>query len=167
MLTFFDLVLVLVVFGFTLGGFWFGLIRTLGALIGAILGVIVAGIFTNSIANSFFANASNSVYIVTFFVLFGLTQKIVHIIVVLLDKIFKIVSIIPFLKSINRLAGALLGFIEGSLIVGLAVYLLGRFPIEFVEQMLLQAHYAPFFLAFGKMIAPLLPEMIRNIPSIL
>lgn len=167
MMTLFDLILILIVFAFTLGGFWFGLIRTLGALIGVILGAIVAGFFTTTVVDYFFTDPGNGVYILSFFILFGLTQKIVHIAVVILDKFFKVVSIIPFLKSINRLAGALLGFIEGSLVVGLALYLLARFPVNFIQQMLLDAQYASFFLAFGKIIAPLLPEMIRMLPHII
>ena len=41
-MTILDLILIIILFFFTFSGFWFGLIHTLGALIGTIAGVLVA-----------------------------------------------------------------------------------------------------------------------------
>jgi uncharacterized membrane protein required for colicin V production len=87
----------------------------------------------------------------------------------LLDKAFGIIAIVPFLKTINRLAGALLGFVEGGLVVGLSLYVVARYVPEgvWMAAKLHESQLAPFLLKFAGIIIPLLPEVMRRLQSIL
>jgi hypothetical protein len=48
----------------------------------------------------------------------------------LADGVFKIISILPFLKSINALLGGILGLVEGVVILGGIIYLIVTFKLD-------------------------------------
>lgn len=169
-MTFFDLILVLLVFAFVLAGLWFGFIHTLGALIGTIFGVLVAGKYYDSWATAtqgiFFGNL-NLARVVMFFVLMILVNRLIGIIFWIVDRLFKIVSVIPFLKTFNRLFGGALGFLEGVVVVGGSLYIAARYPIgESFANILGHSSVGLWLIkAFG-LFAPLLPDIIHNLKSI-
>ncbi|MBI4276405.1 CvpA family protein, partial [Candidatus Uhrbacteria bacterium] len=126
----FDLILAIVVFGFVLSGFWFGVIHALGAVVGLVLGAYVAGQWYEGWAQALawlFYGHDNVARIVIFMAIFTLVNRLVGLVFYILERIFKIISVVPFLKTINRLAGAALGFIEGVVVVGAALYLTSKY----------------------------------------
>ncbi len=126
-MTIFDFILLFIWAGFLFYGFFFGFIRTLGSLLGVIVGAWLASLFYLDFFNLIdpvFFGLDNVGKVISFLIVFIIITKIVSILVVIADKTFDIISIIPFLKTINRLLGAVLGFVEGVVVLGLIIYVL-------------------------------------------
>ncbi len=166
-----DLIFLITLGGFTLFGLWFGLIHTLGALVGTILGAIVAGNYYEPVAEwsgFLFGDHENLARLVCFLLIFIIVNRLVGFIFHLLDKAFNIITKLPFLNAINRLAGAVLGFMEGILIIGMFVYIASRFPlIEWFNTALVTSKIAPWSLGAAKILVPLLPEFLDKLKSFL
>ena len=154
-------------FFFVFSGFWFGLIHSLGALVGTVAGVLVAGHNFEQGAQFFaFLGNENLAKVVAFVAIFILASRLVGIVFAVINKIFKLIAIIPFLKTFNRLGGALLGFLEGSIILGLILIFIGKFPFsDFIVPAINGSEIAQWLLRFGALLAPLLPEAVELIKS--
>lgn len=170
-MTFFDLILVLGVFFFVLTGLWFGLIHTAGALVGMIISVLVAGRYYDSwghaVSGVFFGN-ENLAKVIMFLVLMILVNRLIGIVFWIIERIFKVVSVIPFLKTFNSLLGGALGFLEGIVVVGGTLYIAARYPVSAVFGQVLAASQVGIWLlhAFG-LFAPLLPQAVRTLQSVI
>lgn len=170
-MTFFDLILVLSVFAFVLAGLWFGLIHALGALVGMVLSVLVAGRYYDEwaqAAGGLFMGNLNLARVVMFLVLLVLVNRLIGLVFWLIERIFKVVAVIPFLKTFNALLGGLLGFVEGVLVVGGALYIAARYPVSASFSGILAASRVGAWLlhAFG-LFAPLLPKALRQLQSVI
>ncbi len=163
-MTFLDLILLLGVFTFVIFGLWWGFIHAVGALVGNIFGVLVAGHYVA--AGTF--GTSGWARVIAFIVIMVLVNRVIGIVFWVIEKIFKIVAIIPFLTTFNRLLGGLLGFIEGTIIVGGALYIAARYPIGggFAEALAASQVGLWLLKAFG-LFAPLLPDVIQKLKSVI
>jgi hypothetical protein len=72
-------------------------------------------------------------------------------------------SVIPFLKTINRLTGAALGFIEGGLALGLILLYISETSHS---GWLADSQVAPFLIKFTKAVLPLLPGLLNKIKGL-
>lgn len=170
-LTVFDFVLILVLLGFVWRGFLCGVIHIIGSIFGTIIGIWLGGLHYEKLAGLaspvFFGN-SNLAKVVCFLIIFFVASKIVSFIFYLLDRIFKFISLLPFLKSINRLLGAAAGFLEGMIVLSLIFYFYSKYPFfDFLNKLIVKSQIIPYFLQFAKILLPLLPEVIRKIETIL
>lgn len=165
-----DIILLIILGGFVLFGLWFGLIHTLGALLGTVVGALIAGHYYLPFADwlgNFFGH-TNTVKIISFIIIFVIANRLIGLIFYIIDKIFKIFSILPFLKTINRLAGAILGFLEGILIIGVSLYVASRYPLgDWFNNALTNSSVAHWLITVAKIITPLLPEVIRQLKSVI
>jgi uncharacterized membrane protein required for colicin V production len=165
-----DLTLLILLGGFVLAGLWFGVIHMIGALVGIVLGAFAAGHFYIPVADwmaPWLGDNENLARLLAFFGIFILTARLIGFAFHIIEKIFKIIAIIPFLKTFNRLLGAILGLIEGTLVLGLLVYFAGRFPFSSAfEEALVASTLAQALNLIGAILAPLLPEAIRALRSI-
>ena len=163
----FDIVLLIILSGFIFYGLFFGLIRTLGSLIGMVGGLWFTFIFYLTVfdwvKNLFFGHELAG-KIITFFILFTLINRLVGFIFALLDRTFDLISIIPFLKTINRLSGACLGFIEGGLVLGLALVFISQTAFS---GWLNNSQVAPFLISYTKAILLLLPGLLNRIKEVI
>ena len=168
-LTIFDLILLIVLFLFIAFGFTLGLIETIGALVGVVLGAWVAGLYYQSVGDwlaPFVLGNVNAANIVAFILVFTLINRLTGLVFHLLDKIFHIISLIPFTKSLNRLLGAIFGIIEGVLVLGLILYFVSRFEISaWFTGVLTGSKMAIWLVKVAAILAPLLPEIIRQLKS--
>lgn len=161
-----DFLLLLVLAGFTWFGFWFGLIHAAGGLVGTVAGAWLSGHFYDKLAapfESLFGYQGPWLKVVAFLGLFILVNRLVGFAFYLLDKTFSFLIRMPFLKTIDRLAGAVLGLVEGALVIGLTLYLVGQylqFPVV-VEDAIATSRVAFGLTAFASILIPLLPEAIR------
>lgn len=166
-----DIIFLIAIGGFTLFGLWFGLIHTLGSLVGTILGAIIAGNYYEPVAERadfIFGDHDNLARLVCFLIIFIIVNRLVGFIFHLIGKVFDLITKLPFLNAINRLAGAILGFLEGVLVVGMFVYMAARYPlIEWFNTALVTSQIAPWALKIGKILVPLLPEFIKQLQSYL
>ncbi len=162
-----DIVLLIILSGFIFYGLFFGLIRTLGSLIGWVVGLWLTILFYltafDYVKNLFFGHELAG-KIVVFLVLFTLINRLIGFVFALIDRTFDLLSVIPFLKTINRLAGAALGFIEGGLVLGLALLIISESAFG---GWLAASKVAPFLTSFAKAITPLLPGLLEKVKGMI
>ena len=164
-----DTTLLILLGGFVLAGFWFGIIHMIGSMLGVILGTVIAGQYYDGLAAwmAGFLNINpNLLSIVAFMLLFSLTVRIVGLLINLVDKAISIIAFIPFLKLFDRLLGALLGLLEGALALGIAVHFAGKFPFsgELIT-MLQESVVAKGLSLVGGLLIPLLPKAWQAMQS--
>jgi len=162
--TILDLLGLMVLAIFIASGFFMGLIEVIGSLAGLVLGTWVAGVFYRDfggwMGNALFGS-ENVGYVVAFIIIFIIVSKLIGIVFYILSKILKIGMIIPFMKSINRFGGAVLGAIEGVFVVGLVLLFVAQFPFSFwLDGQLASSKIVIWFMAAAKILTPLLPKLI-------
>lgn len=166
-MSFFDLILLLLLFGFVWFGFWNGLIRTLGGIIGLVLAVFVAGQWYEVVALKllpFLSDNLSLARLLSFILVFIVTQFIIISLLKVINKIFSL----PILNILNRLTGAFFGLIEGGLILGLGLYFSTKLTlIPSWEELLNSSNIAPTLISFGKILQPLLPQVLKQIQSLI
>jgi len=168
----FDTILLIAWAGFVFYGLFFGLIRLIGNFIGMIIGVFLASRFYIDFYNSFsglFGSYAGLGKISSFLILYGAISKLVSFGFAILEKIFNLLTIIPFLKSFNRLGGAILGFLLGGIVLGLLLYLGTKHFIlnSLLGASLVDSKITPILLYFAKLVEPLLPEAIKAMKSLI
>jgi membrane protein required for colicin V production len=166
-----DIVLLAIVGIFVLFGFYFGLIHTAGSLLGTFIGIGVAVYALDPIYGKIgflFGSLGEGVAKVIIFILaFLIISRIVGVIFWALDKFYNLFSFIPFTKSINKLLGALFGFIEGVVIVGVAVYFASLYlPAGEFKEMLELSMMGEYLINTLGVILAFLPEWMNPIIEI-
>lgn len=164
----FDIILIIILAGFVFYGFFFGFIRVLGMLAGVVAGTWVAAHYYNnlfSLVSTWWPGNPQIGKAVCFVICFSLVTHIIGWLFALFDQAFKVAAIIPFLKTINRLLGAVFGLVEGVLLFGLIFYITGRYIPEqlMFGQWLEHSHLANLFINFSKVLAPFLPEIYKQV----
>jgi membrane protein required for colicin V production len=167
-----DIILLLILAGFVFYGLFFGLLKTVGSLAGVVVGAWGAG----QLYLKVFDWAKNLAFghddwgkVISFIICFTVINRLVGLLFALLDRTFNLISIIPFLKTINRLGGALLGFVEGGLVLGLMLYVIGRYPLAagLINPFLAKSQLVPFLLQFTGVLKPLLPQLLQQLKSVI
>jgi uncharacterized membrane protein required for colicin V production len=153
-----DVVLIVLLSGFIFYGLFFGLIRTVGAYLPV-----------SELIEPIFFNYNNLGKVLVFLVLFTLINRLVGFGFYLLEKIFNVISIIPFLKTINRLGGAVLGFLTGGLSIGLLLFVVSRYTLldSILGRWLVDSKLAPMFLKMNDFLLPLLPVVLKKLQAII
>jgi uncharacterized membrane protein required for colicin V production len=106
--------------------------------------------------------------IFAFIFIFIIVNRLIGFAFYILDRIFRFLSIIPFLKTINRILGAVLGFFEGILVIGLSLFMVSRFPVsEWFTSVLQASKLAPWFLKTSSILQWMLPELLRQLQSVI
>lgn len=155
-----------------MSGLFKGIIRMLGHFVGLIVGAFVASHFyllLYSWGEHLVNGRENFGKVLAFIILFVVATRLTDWLFVLVEKLFKLVAIIPGSKYINNLLGAALGFLEGSLILGLLIYVISRYSFvgNFFGDQLSLSVIAPFLLKIVKIILPILPEALKALQSII
>lgn len=167
----FDVILALVIFGFTLFGFWFGLVQTLGSTVGTIFGVYFASRWYIAPANwvaDLTGWETNFTRVAAFIILFIIINRLIGFIFYLLDRTFGIVLRFPFIKSLSRLLGAALGLFEGIIVLGIFFYFISRFPLSAQYMSLItESQVVPIVTRVGAILWPLVPEAVRQLSNAL
>lgn len=159
-----DFVLLLIVLGFVLFGFWFGLIHTLGALVGTVAGVFLAGRWYDDAAiwaQGAFAGSLNVWKVIIFILLFILINRLIGLLFYVLEKIFNVITALPFLKSINRMAGAVVGLLEGAVVIGAVVFISNKFPFGLEQKLFAASQTKEYFLGVFNVLMPFVPEALK------
>lgn len=165
-----DIILILILFAFSFFGFWAGFLQSLGSLIGVGIGAYVGGRYYPEVASWLSRYIKNEQIgsVVSFALIFGVVNKLTGLVFYLIDRIFKIVSLLPFLKTFNRIFGAILGSVEGIFALGLVLYFLARFPIsETFTSAMQNSQVAQWLVRVGNVFVPLLPDLLNKVRSII
>ena len=79
----------------------------------------------------------------------------------MIDKIYDAIAIIPGLKAINHLAGAVLGFFEGVLVISVVMYIFYLLPFsEALDTYILESQFIHYFIAISQVISPFIPDSL-------
>lgn len=167
-----DIILLLFLAGFVFYGLFFGLIRTVGSLLGIVVGAWVASrvyLWVFSLTGSLAFGHENTGKVIAFIVCFTVVNRLIGLVFAILDRTYHLLTFVPFLKTINRLGGLVLGFLEGGLVLGLLLYVSARYVPAGVwaATQMQESSLAPFFLDFANWLVPLLPEILRQLKSII
>ncbi len=166
-----DAILIVIILVITIYGFMKGMIRMVGDFFGVLVGIWVAGNYFSPFydwTESLYMGYENIGKAISFLLILLITRKIVSLLVTIIDRFFHFLSIIPFLGLINRLGGAVFGFLTTSVFLGITIYFVSRFSIGFtIDKMLSNSSFAKFLLSFGEFSSPLLPEVLRQLHSLI
>jgi len=165
----FDISLLIIVSGFALFGLWFGLVHTLGSLIGTVVGVYLASRFYAPLANwiiGFTGWNQNYITVIVFIVSFLLITRLVGFVFWILQKFLSIFTSLPFIKGLDRILGMVFGLVEGALVVGISLYFIARFPISLMFMGGMEnSQVAPPLVRLASILVPLFPEALRMLRS--
>jgi membrane protein required for colicin V production len=171
-MTIFDIVLAVILAASVFSGLRRGLIRSLGSIIGLIIGAYVASHFYliffewgRSFAGSHEAVGKVAAFVILFIVVTSLTNLIFF----LIEKVFNLLAIIPGSRYLNNILGALLGLLEGSLFLGLIVFVASRYALigNLFGDSLAKSVIAPWLLRVVNIVLPVLPEALKALKSII
>ncbi len=165
----FDIILLVVLGGFALFGFWFGFIHTLGSLLGTILGVYLASRYYQPVADwlvNITGWSDNGARVITFIVAFIIINRLIGFLFWIANKFLGLITRLPFIRSIDRLLGAVLGFFEGVVTIGMIFYFIERFPLsEQLMKMVVESTIVPKTVAVAAILLPLVPEALKLLRS--
>jgi len=171
-----DISLLIILAGFVINGLSKGLISLVGRLVGLLTGVFIAGHFHVGVfywARDTFNISGNEFIgkIITFIVILILATYLIDAIFRILEKVFNLIAIIPGSKYINNLAGAVLGFIEGALFLGLIIFIISRYAylgdLLGLGEKLASSIVVPSLLKLVDFILPFLPEALRLLKGLI
>lgn len=167
----FDFILILILAGFVLFGLFFGIVHSAGALLGVVIGAFLASHIYEPFAHMFaffFGDNLNLSRIVVFTVIFIVVNRLVGFGFFVLEKFYQILQRIPYLRTIDKLGGAILGFIEGSLVLGMILFVTIRFPWnDFVAVQLIDSTLTPVFVGVAQVLIPLIPKVLQQLQAII
>ncbi len=164
-----DVILLLIIAGFALAGLWFGFVHALGSLLGTVLGVYLAARYFTVLAGwltNIFGWEGNAPKVLAFVVSFFVINRVVGFAFWFLEKFIGFFTRLPFVRSLNRLLGLLLGAAEGIISVGIVLYFIERFPLSlpFMSH-LANSQVAPYAVSVVSVFLPLVPEAIKFLES--
>lgn len=166
-----NIILLGVIAGFALFGFSFGVIATLGSLVGTIIGAFFASRWYEAPAiwiHAFTGWSDNASKVIAFIIIFVIINRLVGFVFYLLDHSFGLVLKLPVISGINRLLGALVGLVEGVVAIGLAMLIISRFPLnQELMAALNQSSVAAFCAGASSLLWPLVPDAIRALQNAL
>lgn len=162
-----DIILLILLGGFVLAGFWFGLVHTLGALVGTVVGAYAATLYSVPVAKWFvesFGGNAAVVNFVTFLALYAIVARLVGLLFATVEKVVNFLKIIPFLATLNRLAGGIFGFFEGAFFMGITLLYATTLPLpQNILKAVAGSKVAAWLIGIGKIIMPFLPEALKKL----
>jgi len=170
-----DLVIIIFLSGFVFYGFFFGLIRTVGSIISLALGIWAAShyyAFVFAFLKTWFLGYDTFGRAFAYIVIFIIVNRLAMIGFSVLNSTYNLISIIPFLKTFNRLLGAIFGFLEGSFLMAVLVYFAVSYaslPLVggWLAELLVKSRLAIYFFKLSSFLSPFLPAIIIKIKSVI
>ena len=147
-------------------GFRSGLLRMIGSLVGLVIATLLASRFYPNVADWF--GGTNMSQVIAFLLIFGLSIKLITLLFWVIGKVFQIVTVLPFVSSVDKVLGLVLGLAEGILIVAMAIYFINKYPFnDWLMAQMSGSVVAPVLLIIAQVFLPLLPEALKKIKSYL
>src|SRR6056297_3436687 len=112
-MTFFDLILILILFGFIWFGFWNGFVQAIGGIVSIVIALFVASRWYEIISVRilpFLGDNMNLARLLGFIGVFIIAKVVMFLLLKIIDKFFSL----PILNIFNKLGGAVFGLIEGG-----------------------------------------------------
>lgn len=158
-MTLVDFILIFILAFITAAGFFFGLIRVLGALATIIVSIVVAGIFfgrVSEVIQPYTLNNKNLARVAGFLLIYWLTSLFLSFVVGIANHLFNL----PLLKTVNRMLGALVSLIGASLVLSVFFYLINSYALtEALRQLLQQSVLIRMFIMIGSYARWIIPGL--------
>lgn len=169
--SYFDLALILIVASFGFFGLWFGLIHTLGSLVGTVAGAFLAGMYYEPVANWLIKTTGweeNFSKVLIFIIVFFLINRVVGLVFWIVDKLLSFFTHLPFINGIDRLLGLVFGLLEGAIVLGLIFFFISKFPVgtSFMTW-ITQSKVVPYLVKIASILWPLLPSALKTIETVI
>lgn len=165
----FDIVLICIIGAFAAFGLWFGLVHTIGSLVGTVAGVYLASRYYEPVANWLIQTTgwgANTSKVIIFIIAFFLINRVVGLLFWVVDKILSLITHLPFISSINRIFGMVFGALEGLIVLGIIFYFIARFPVgDNIMNALNASKVAPYAVKTASVLWPLVPDAIKVLQS--
>lgn len=164
--TLIDVILIVFVVIFMVAGGVLGLIHTLGSFFGAIVGVFVASHLSapvTTVLAPVFGGNTTVVSIVVFLIIYIIASRLFGFFFFLFEKSLGLAAKLPFLKSIDKLLGAILGFLEGVVAVAAFVYFVGSvLPATWIQNLVQTSQVGAWLLSVFGFLSALVPAAVRE-----
>lgn len=122
-----EIILIAIVIVFIIHGWFAGFIKSFGDLVGLVAGLVVGGYAVRYLEGQLHLIDNPVAAVIVYLAVLGVMTWLVGWLFSLIDKLYKLASIIPFLGLINKFAGALLGLVEGVIALLVISYVTQRF----------------------------------------
>jgi len=160
-----DLVIIGFLFLFALVGVLRGFVAMVGSLASLIFSIVAAAWFyepASALVAPYVGGNGSLSKIIAFFGLITVVRLAFGLLFSLVNVTFKALSAIPFVKTANRLLGAILGLLEGVFLLGLFVYLALRYPVaQPLTDALKESVLVGPLLTVATLFAPLFPKAVQ------
>ncbi len=123
-----DYIIIIFILGLALLGMRRGFLLSLGSVVSVIFGFILAFRFYPTLSN--YWGSSNTVNIISFLFIFSLSAKLISLCFWLLGKVFQLITVLPFISSIDKLLGFFIGFIKAVVIAIVLLTFFTQFPFN-------------------------------------
>lgn len=174
----FDIALLIIIGIFTVHGLFKGLIKLLGDIAGLIVGAFIAShyylnFYEFALRWTWLAGKAagheNLYKVLAFIILYVLVTRLTALLFLIIEKLFNLIAIIPGSKYINNLLGAVFGLLEGSLSVGLIIYVISRYTLvsSFFGTQLTDSVVTPWLMKIVNIILPILPNTLKTLKAII
>lgn len=163
-----DIVLLVLLAGFALTGLWLGFVQTLGNIVGTVVGIMVASHLIDPVAHWFgWATTAGWQRVLLFIFLYGLVSRLFDLAFWIVRKVLGFVAWVPFVPTINRILGAVLGLIEGGLAIAAALFIASTvLPEATVQAFIHPSVIAQLLLVVTSVVKYLLPEAMRLVSAL-
>lgn len=158
--------------GFIVNGLYKGIIKMIGSIVALFAGIFIASRFYLIFFDwfsGFISGSENILKIVSFVIVLLLSSKIIELIFVLIEKVFKLAAFIPGTKLINNILGGVFGLVLASLLLGTLLYVMSHY-LDIggsVSNLIADSSISLILLDLNKIILPLLPESLKIVKSII
>jgi len=168
-MSYFDVALLCIVGGFGLFGLWFGLIHTLGSLLGTFVGLFLASRYYELLASwlaSLTGWSGNFSKVLMFIFAFVIITRLVGFVFWIVERVLRVFTKLPFLRGLNHLLGMAFGLVEGIILVGVSLFFIVRFPLgQSFMNALGNSVVAPYLTKPISILMPLIPDAIKFLQS--
>ncbi|EKD67797.1 MAG: Colicin V production protein [uncultured bacterium] len=162
----FDIVLLIIIAGFAMFGIWFGFIHTLGSLLGTAVGAFVATRYSAWLA-TWIVNitgwSDNTATVLSFVIVFMVSNRVIGFLFWMVDRFFKPLTNLPFISSLNRLLGLVLGVFEGMITLGLIFFVIEANPVsDTFMTWINESRVVPYTIGAANVLMPLIPDALKE-----
>ena len=164
-----NIILLAIIGSFGLFGLWFGFVHTLGSLFGTILGAYIASRTYEPLSDlvlRFTGWDDNTAKVVVFVLAFFVVNRLVGFVFWIAENVLKIITTMPFIRSINRLLGLALGVFEGIITIGLAFFFMEKFPLSaWITDQAADSMIVQVSVSMAAVLMPFVPEALRTLDT--
>ena len=150
-----DVVIIIILVGFTVAAFRAGLIREVVTLVAVVLGVLIAGHYYDDLADDvlLFIKNDKAARVIAFLSLFGSIALLGQLAAFLMKQAVSML----LLGWVDHLAGGAFGLLKGLVLVELFLMLFATYPYLGLDKAIDGSAVAPLFLDHGAALLKILP----------